>query len=140
HRHKREMAASRIHDVLLVVFMITGLTTMEIDMALGQHPKSVPDIVSRCWGTTNFIVYCSFYISNRYPMFYKPNQRCCNYAQKTDIKFFCKRFVSGKDIIYSSYKVVDLARYCGNPLPVGTKCGSKSRFLNFYVLIENTFS
>ncbi|KAL7106050.1 hypothetical protein ACP275_07G086500 [Erythranthe tilingii] len=119
------MAVPRIHNVLLIMFMIIGFTTMKIDMALGQHPKS-PGIVSRCWGITNFIVYCSFYLSTIVPapLFYKPNARCCKYARKTDIKLFCQKFVSGKDIIYSSYKVVDLARHCGNPLPIGTKCGN----------------
>ncbi|EYU38372.1 hypothetical protein MIMGU_mgv1a019675mg, partial [Erythranthe guttata] len=116
------MAVTRIHQFLLVIFMIIGLTTMKIDTTLGQHPNS-SRILSHCWSITNFIVYCSFYISNRHPMFDAPNERCCKYARKTNIKLFCEKLVTDKDIIYSSYKVVDLARYCDNPLPVGTKCG-----------------
>ncbi|KAL8053815.1 hypothetical protein ABFX02_05G098000 [Erythranthe guttata] len=119
------MVGPRINNVSLVVFMIIGITTTKIDMAFGQPPKS-SGTSSRCVGITNFIVYCSFYMSTiiPYPMFYRPNERCCDYARKTDIKLFCKKFVSGRDIIYSSYKVVVLARYCGNPIPVGTKCGN----------------
>ncbi|KAL8048829.1 hypothetical protein ABFX02_07G092300 [Erythranthe guttata] len=120
------MAIPRAHNVLLVIFMIIGLTTMKINIAVGKDPKTpkTPSLASRCWGITNFIVYCSFYVSTIYPFFYEPNKKCCAYARKTDIKLFCKRFVFGKEIIYSSWKVVDLARYCRNPLPEGTKCGN----------------
>ncbi|KAL9143142.1 hypothetical protein ABFS82_14G216700 [Erythranthe guttata] len=120
------MDVPRIHNVLVIIFMMIGFAVMEIDIALGQHPKS-PGIVSRCVGITNFIIHCSFYISKIYPyyMFYKPNERCCRYARKTDIQLFCKKFLTGgKDIIYYSNKVVDLADYCGNPVPRGFKCGN----------------
>lgn len=125
------MAIPRTHgSFVLVIFMVIGLTTMNMEEALGQHPK-LRSLPARCWGVTKFVVYCSFYLTNlpRYAL--TPSERCCAQAKKTDILLFCKTFMTKSNIIYYAPEVAHVARYCYNPLPNGTKCGSKFQFLEF---------
>ncbi|KAK6131019.1 hypothetical protein DH2020_035238 [Rehmannia glutinosa] len=121
------MAIPRTYYVLLVTILMVGVTSMKIDTALGQHS---PSLIARprCWGIINFIVFCSFYINNLERYSRTPNEKCCAHARKTDIIYFCKKFAD--DEIYNSFRVVDTAAYCGNPLPKGTKCGSKLHCAN----------
>lgn len=58
------MAIPRTHgSFVLVIFMVIGFTTMNMEEALGQHPK-LSSLPARCWGVTKFVVYCSFYLTN----------------------------------------------------------------------------
>ncbi|GFP80132.1 hypothetical protein PHJA_000156600 [Phtheirospermum japonicum] len=109
------MTVSHIHHVMLLTILVVGV----IDAALGQHPPSTI-AESRCWDTANFVVHCSTFIHSLDRNQHAPNKKCCSYAQKIDIAVFCKKFVTGE--IFSSDKVVHVARICGNPLPKGSKC------------------
>ncbi|KAL3829780.1 hypothetical protein ACJIZ3_018582 [Penstemon smallii] len=71
-----------------------------------------------------FIKHCSVYIQRFSPRFRKPNEKCCVYARKADLIYFCKYFVTEKEQIYSSAKVVDSATHCGKPFPKNSKCGN----------------
>lgn len=135
-----------INYVVVVTILIVGVNIMKIDTVLSQRPPS-PVVEQSCWGIASFVTYCSSYIHRFSSKVNQPSKKCCDYARKTDIALFCKRFVSEKERIYSSTKVVNVARHCGAPLPSGTKCGSKFKVslilliekLNtlLYILIEN---
>lgn len=63
-------------------------------------------------------------------MFIKPNERCCTSAKKVNISYFCKGFfIPNTEKVFSPRKVAKVAKFCNNPLPVRSLCGSKSPFL-----------
>ncbi|GFP95821.1 hypothetical protein PHJA_003011200 [Phtheirospermum japonicum] len=122
------MMISHTRYIVLVTILTLGVTTMSINTELGQRHELSVIKRPRCLGIVNFIVYCAASISAYYPGigFHGPSERCCKYARKADILYFCKKYLNTR--IYSSYSVVMVASYCGKRLPKGTTCGSKSYF------------
>lgn len=54
-----------------------------------------------------------------------PNSACCHFVKYTNVVCICHILTPDDEITISVAKLVHVAKVCGNPLPVGTKCGSK---------------
>ncbi|GFP95818.1 hypothetical protein PHJA_001726000 [Phtheirospermum japonicum] len=124
------MAISHTLYIMSITILILGVTTMSNNTELGQH-HTLPVVKRpRCLGIVNFMVYCAVSISSYYPArgYHRTSERCCRYALKADILHFCDKYMNKE--FHSPSCVVQVARYCGNPLPKGSKCGSKSCFIN----------
>ncbi|GFP95817.1 hypothetical protein PHJA_001725900 [Phtheirospermum japonicum] len=120
------MAISQTHFIMLVIILTLGVTSTSTNTELiSQH--HIPPVVKRprCLGIVNFVVYCASSISTYYPVrgYHRPSERCCRYARKADILHFCEKYMNEE--FHSPYKVVAIAKYCGNSIPKGSKCGSK---------------
>jgi hypothetical protein len=54
-----------------------------------------------------------------------PGDTCCKEVTASDMVCVCRVLTPGDFFEISSIRLVNVARECGNPLPVGFKCGSK---------------
>ncbi|KAL9172120.1 hypothetical protein ABFS82_03G024000 [Erythranthe guttata] len=117
------MGLPSTHNVVLLIILLGGVLTMKIDTVFAQGP-SKPEGDSTCWYMASFAAYCMSFMQGNSTKFHVPSKKCCTYAQKTNIVQFCKRFVLENERVYNAAKVVEVARYCRNPLPSGTKCGN----------------
>lgn len=122
------MGISNTRNVVLLLILIAGVMTMEIETAFGKNtPPVANNNNSSCnWDMANFAFFCTMYMHTFPEKIQNPDKACCAHAQKANIAQFCKMFVQGNEQIISGSKVAHIARYCRHPLPAGSKCGSKS--------------
>ncbi|KAL9175450.1 hypothetical protein ABFS82_02G113000 [Erythranthe guttata] len=117
------MGLPSTHNVVLLIILLGGVTTMKIDTVFAQAPQK-PEGDSTCWDLASFAAYCTSSMQGITKQFNMPSKKCCIYAQKTDIVSFCNVFVGENEHIYDAAKVIGVARYCRNPFPSGSKCGN----------------
>ena len=78
------------------------------------------------------ILYCGGTISNVGP-YEPPTNGCLLVCRKADMPCICRVLNYKDECLISAVKLVQLAKECGYPLPVGSKCGSK------YLILCNIF-
>ncbi|TVU15149.1 hypothetical protein EJB05_38656, partial [Eragrostis curvula] len=55
----------------------------------------------------------------------RPGQECCHVVKESDMICVCRILSIEEESTISAVKLFYVARDCGNPVPVGKKCGSK---------------
>lgn len=80
------------------------------------------------------ILYCGGTISNVGP-YEPPTNSCLLVCRKADMPCICRVLNYKDECLISAVKLVQLAKACGYPLPVGSKCGSK-----YLILCQRCFA
>lgn len=70
------------------------------------------------------IKQCAQYVQKPGPIV-QPSQGCCSIVKNVDVPCICKYITKDVEKIISMEKVVYVARFCGQAISSGTKCGSK---------------
>ena len=105
---------------LLAFFAITGiLFPSDNNMVVGQGCKA--DVV-------NLVNNCGRFVLRKAPRV-DPSPQCCAVVQKANIPCACSQVTSETVKALDMDKVVFVAKFCGRPLPPGSKCGGKKLFI-----------
>ncbi|GFP80147.1 hypothetical protein PHJA_000158100 [Phtheirospermum japonicum] len=104
------MMIAHTHYIVLVTILTFGFTTMSINTDLGQHHTLSVVKRPRCLRVLNFMVYCAFSIGIDHPVrgFQRPGKRCCKYARKADILYFCEKYMT--EHIHDPYRVLNILK------------------------------
>lgn len=123
--------------VVMTLNLIAGIMAINTHMAFNRKspppspsPSSPPPppttLKEKGANTLDFIKKCGIYMHKYSPGFLKPNAICCQSVRKVNILNFCKVFlVPDMEKIFTPKKVAFIAKHCGTPLPLNSKCGSK---------------
>lgn len=68
------------------------------------------------------ITQCAPYIEKSRPT-KDPSQKCCNVAKKVNFSCVCLNLTKEFLHLLDMHKINYVAKFCGNPIPPGTKCG-----------------
>ncbi|PSS24425.1 Protein MEN-8 like [Actinidia chinensis var. chinensis] len=107
------MASFINHPIIFCLFVITGIVISGSEVALGQ-----------CKGDLNGVMeQCAKYVQKAGPKV-APSTGCCSVLKTVDVPCVCAHIPKQAEEIISIDKAVYVSRFCGIPLPHGTKCGS----------------
>ncbi|KAF8702269.1 hypothetical protein HU200_033037 [Digitaria exilis] len=59
----------------------------------------------------------------------RPGDKCCTTVQASDTACICRLLTTDDEETVEPKRLVKAAYHCGKPVPVGSKCGSKSIIL-----------
>ncbi|XP_010931588.1 uncharacterized protein [Elaeis guineensis] len=107
------MAALRLRCMVLA-FAMAGV------MLCGFHAQAQ----TLCGqNLANLIFQCLQFVQIPGPTV-NPSKKCCAEVKKVDVVCICKNIPPLIEKLVSVPKAVHVAKFCGRPLPKGTKCGN----------------
>ena len=137
---------ANIHSTRLFVvtttLMIASIITMNAQVATAAAalpPASVGQ--QQFSGMIDLIRDCALYMHIAAPKMIKPDQKCCTSLKKVNVLQFCQMFVTYTEEVFSPRNVAHVAKMCNSPLPLNSKCGSKSQYFisPFYLNYSSSF-
>nr|DAD42569.1 TPA_asm: hypothetical protein HUJ06_000799 [Nelumbo nucifera] len=107
------MAGYKYGCLALAVLLVAGIL-------ISGHQVSAQG----CEGDLEGLVeQCEQFVQKQGPQV-PPSQACCDVVKKANISCVCQHITKEVEQMISIDKVFYVAKYCGNPIPQGTQCGS----------------
>ncbi|XP_031504728.1 uncharacterized protein LOC116267243 isoform X2 [Nymphaea colorata] len=107
------LAFGKLSIMVVAVFVVLGALDTGLAKA-GDCRKEKEELVAAC----------GKYCLKEKPLPFPPSAKCCSKIKAADFACLCQNVTPGDEEIFNMKLGVTLARKCGNPLPVGMKCGS----------------